>query len=266
MRRYVLVLSVFVAALLALPQAVRAQFLFQETVEPRVDAAQESWQINGEPIFVDGLVYYPSGPDRFFDGNVMSRTGSYRGIPVYQDRTIEPYSIVYVPMGRRLMRPYERRRTGELAGTVGSHAPSFPVATSSPLEPTPTDADIAAGAVGTAGAVAAPQGNTYVKSANVVITNATSPSITTSRDDRASNQAPTRLESVPAPAGPNGIYIEFEDARWYGSGSPMTYAADNFTPIGNYAGFVVYRMKNDAQARVWVPVVEGGPLAQYSKR
>jgi hypothetical protein len=244
MRRYLLLLSVFVATVLALSQTMRAQFLFQET-EPRVDAAQEQWQISGEPIFVDGLIYYPSGPDRFFDGNVMSRTGSYRGIPVYQDRTIEPNSIVFVPLGNRRMRPYERRRTGELAGTSGSRAPSFPVGTSSPLEPAPTDAELAgAAAIGTGGSRPAPP-------------QATAPVV---------SQTPKRLESIPEPTGRSGIFINFEDARWYGSGAPLPYSSDSFTPVGNYNGFVVYRMKNDPRDRVWVPVVEGGPLAQYSKR
>ena len=63
----------------------------------------------------------------FFNGNTMVRTGHYNGVPLYADATLEPYSIVYVPIGRGLMQPYERPRRGDLAGTTGSRPPSFPV-------------------------------------------------------------------------------------------------------------------------------------------
>src|SRR5947208_1010689 len=61
----------------------------------------------------------------------MIRTGDFLGIPLYARTTIEPYSVVFVPIGGGMLQPYERRREGELAGTVGSSAPSFPVALSS---------------------------------------------------------------------------------------------------------------------------------------
>ena len=43
-----------------------------------------------------------------------------------------PYSIVYVPIGRGLLQPYERIRQGELAGSTGSRTPAFPVRASAP--------------------------------------------------------------------------------------------------------------------------------------
>ena len=42
------------------------------------------------------------------------------------------FGIIYVPIGGGLMQPYERPRTGDLAGTTGNRAPSSPVATSGP--------------------------------------------------------------------------------------------------------------------------------------
>ena len=51
----------------------------------------------------------------------------FEGVPVYADTTIEPYSELYVPLGSGRMRVYERRRDRELAGTTGSHVPTFPV-------------------------------------------------------------------------------------------------------------------------------------------
>ena len=57
----------------------------------------------------------------------MVLTGMFDRIPIYKKTTQEPGSIVYVPLPGGLVRPYERRRSGDLAGTVGSSAPSFPV-------------------------------------------------------------------------------------------------------------------------------------------
>ena len=97
------------------------------TDAPVVTAANESWYVNGEPLQFAGDVYYPAGATVFFNGNTMVRSGNYNGVPLYTDTTIEPYSIVYVPIQRGLVRPYERLRQGALAGTVASRTPSFPV-------------------------------------------------------------------------------------------------------------------------------------------
>src|SRR6185436_14567094 len=107
------------------------------------------WQINSTPIVVGGLSYLATRAYRLFDGQVMSQTGLFEGVPVYADMTIEPYSELYVPLGNGRMRVYERRRERELAGTTGSHVPTFPVA--SPSVP-PSDRLVETeGAVGTGG-------------------------------------------------------------------------------------------------------------------
>ena len=62
-----------------------------------------------EPVVMAGAWYIPSGPTVFFDGAVMVRAGSYKGVSLYVDATRGPYNVVYVPMGNKLMRPYERR-------------------------------------------------------------------------------------------------------------------------------------------------------------
>ncbi len=103
-----------------------AQVNSRPTDPPIVTAENDSWYRRGEPVIFEGEFYYPAGPDVFFNGNVMFRSGHYNGVPLYADATIEPYSVVLVPVGRNLMRPYERLRSGDLAGTTGSRAPSFP--------------------------------------------------------------------------------------------------------------------------------------------
>jgi hypothetical protein len=94
---------------------------------PIVTAENEGWYDRGAPIQFAGDTYEQGGAARFFNSDSMVRAGSFVGIPLYVDTTEEPYSIVYVPIGRGLMQPYERPRRGALAGTTGSHAPTFPV-------------------------------------------------------------------------------------------------------------------------------------------
>src|SRR5439155_20373089 len=120
------------------------------TPPPDVSAAGAEWQINGVPIVVGGLSYYATRAFRLFDGQVMSQTGLFDGVPVYSDTTIEPYSELYVPVGNGRMRVYERRRERELAGTTGSHVPTFPVESPS-MFPPPDRLVGTAAPVGTAG-------------------------------------------------------------------------------------------------------------------
>ena len=112
-----------------------AQITNRPAEPPTVPAESQSWYLSGEPITYAGNIYYPAGPRVFFNGNEMVPSGSYGGVPLYIRTTIEPYSLVFVPLSGGLLQPYERRRTGELAGTVGSSAPSFPVSVASEATP-----------------------------------------------------------------------------------------------------------------------------------
>src|SRR5688572_17031457 len=103
-----------------------AQVNSRPTEAPIVTAENDAWYRRGEPVVVSGEFYYPAGPVVFFNGNVMVRTAHHNGVPLYSDTTLEPHSVVFVPVGRNLMQPYERVRGGDLAGTSGSRAPSFP--------------------------------------------------------------------------------------------------------------------------------------------
>ena len=114
-------------ALVVLGGSASAQVLSRPTDPPLVTAVNESWYLSREPILFAGDLYYPAGAQVFFNGNRMVRTGYYNGVPIFTDTTIEPFSILLVPVSRGLMQPYERRRQGLLAGTTGSRAPSFPV-------------------------------------------------------------------------------------------------------------------------------------------
>src|SRR5215210_5664131 len=97
------------------------------SVPPTVTAENEAWYLSGGAVSFGGGVYYPAGAVIHFVRNEMVRTGFLGNTPVYARTTQEPGSIIYVPLAGGLMRPYERRRSGELAGTSGSSAPSFVV-------------------------------------------------------------------------------------------------------------------------------------------
>jgi hypothetical protein len=210
---------------------------------PEVTAATAIWQISSEPIVVQGLVYLPTRDYRPFDGQVMTQVGMYQGVPVYTDATLEVYSVVYVPVGPQRMRTYERLRDRELAGTTGSRAPTFPVRSpgtaAAEERPAATAGTIVPSAVGPMQLTVAP--------------NAVVPSRTT-------------VESIPRPNETNGVWLSFNGGRYYATGAAVPFSSDRFTLVGQHEGFPVYREKNGSMDRIWVAVVNGGPVAPYVKR
>jgi hypothetical protein len=260
-----IVLSCFVICAVLLPNVGTAQVFSRATPPPIVNAANAEWQINGEPIFFAGNFYYPAGPSVFFDGNVMTRTGIYQGIALYSDTTLEPWSIVYVPVGGNVMRPYERLRAGELAGTTGSRVPSFPVrGPSDPSGPelvmryTTTFPDVRPESSLGQPAVVIDRTPTALPPSGPTPLLAPPSSV----------PARTVVESIPRPTGPQGIWIEFEGSRWYHTGnSSVSFDAQKFEPVGNYRGFPVYREKTASDGTIYVAsVTAGGPLTPYVKR
>jgi hypothetical protein len=231
-----------------LPTLGNAQVFQFRTPPPDVSAAAAEWQINSTPIVVGGLTYYPTRGFRLFDGQIMSQTGLFEGVPVYSDTTLEPYSELYVPLGSGRMRVYERRRERELAGTTGSHVPTFPV--ESPSMPTPPDRLVGgAGAVGTNGSIAA---------------RAVAEPAVTDRPDPWRTSIITAM--LPPSGAVNGVWLEFDGARWYSDGPSVSFSPDRFEPVGAYRGFPVYRDKTSRSGDIWVSVVKDGPLAPYRKR
>lgn len=213
--------------------------------QPTVTAQSADWQISSQPIVVDGLVYYPTRETRFFDKEIMTQTGVYLGVPVYADVTLEPYSVLYVPLSRMMMRGYERRRDGELAGTTGSRVPSFPVDIRTDAESEARTFTIP-GAAGTGGTLPAPGASVFTPDV---------PRVTR-----------TRMESIPRPRGNDGIWVEYAGERWYSDGPAVVFDAQRFHQIGVYRGFPVYRDAERGAEEIWVRVVADGPVAPYTKR
>jgi hypothetical protein len=246
---------------LAVPTVGNAQALMLPTPPPQVTALRAAWQLSGDPVFFEGDFYYPTGPTVYFDGNVMVRSGMFRGVPVFTDTTLEPYSMVFVPVGGTVMRPYERRRAGERAGTVGSRMPSFPIE---------RDVELSASAAGT-GMQTPPRGPgeppTMAEGERAVATGGTAV-VTTPARPAAAIERPRSgrfLESVPPPRSNDGVWIPFDNARWYIAGTAVAFSADRFTPIGEYRGFPVYRDEHGRADEIFVPSIPGGPLVPYRR-
>jgi hypothetical protein len=249
---------------LLLSAAAEAQVMWQPTEPPLVTADNEAWYRAGSAIEWNGGFYLPAGAPEAFNRYQMVRAGSYRGIPLYTDTTLEPYSIVFVPIAGGRMQPYERPRTGMLAGSVGSRSPSFPVA----VEP-----GNGLTMVGTSGFVAqapappmfaraydlAPPADAPAANPRVAATTGTVPesgslpqvTATSGRTTAVSN----RTGAAARPRGINNVWLEFDGRRWVSDGRAVDLTAD-FTQIGNYGGSPVYQRRGDTST-IYVPTTIG---------
>ena len=244
--------------LLALQTIGAAQVTMRRTPEPIVTAENESWYLAGDAIAYAGDIYYPTGPNVFFNHNEMVRSGDYQGIPLYVRTTVEPYSVVYVPLPGRVMKPYERRRTGDLAGTVGSTMPSFPV-------PHTAESEELSMPLAAAPPSQIPQSFPDVVGQRPY---ATGPSpVPTPAPTTGVVPPPGPLVSARKPEGLDGIYIEYHDRRWFVSGHAQELETAQFTRIGEYEGFAVYR-KGSGEGTIYVAVARTAPelVAPYSLR
>jgi hypothetical protein len=242
--------GLFIALALVSAAPVHAQVQSRPTDRPIVTAENETWFRLGEPLQFAGDLYYPAGPNLFFDGNTMVRTGHYNGVPLYADTTIEPYSIVLVPLPRGLMQPYERLRRGDLAGTTGSRAPSFPVGRvtagraigQAPVSPTNLPRPIGAISVYTPEVAAA-----------------AGPGV-------ASAPLPQEPE-VPLlrPESNDGIWVPFAGYRWISAGSAVPLRAAEFELVGDYAGFPVFARSTVTEDVIYIPT-RAGLVAPYRRK
>jgi hypothetical protein len=260
------------------------QATIQPTPPPSVTADAEPWYWKGEPLMFAGTYYYPAGARMHFNANEMVRSGLYEGVPLYMRTTIEPYSLVYVPLAGGLMQPYERRREGELAGMAGSSAPSFPIATSRdvPLGVQPVFAMREAAAppvIGSRDAFVSGSPTFNAPSPTLVPLWASRDTVTTATGTE--NQV-TPLGTQPAAALPtvvappplirradaaNAMSVEFDRTRWFSSGHPTPLDASRFTRVGEVQGFPVYTARGRDHSTIYVTISRDmDVVAPYSKR
>lgn len=258
--------------LTAAPAAAQVQS--RPTDPPLVTAANESWYQLREPVQFAGDIYLPAGATVFFDRNTMVRTGHYNGVPLYADTTLEPFSIVYVPISRGLMQPYERRRQGDMAGTTASRTPSYPVRMGTVAGVLPQTAIAPSAVPLTIGAISAfspepsaiepmtapvaPRPAAAIAPVQPLVT-ATSAVGTTGRVMRRQDLVP--IVSMRQPESNDGLWVQFAGERWVSAGAAVPLRAAEFRRVGEYAGFPVF-IRSGEDNRIYLPT-RAGLVAPY---
>ena len=228
-----------------------AQITSRPTDPPAVTAENDSWYRLREPLMFAGDFYDPVGAQVFFNGNVMVRTGHYNGVPLYADTTLEPYSIVFVPAGRGVMQPYERVRSGDLAGTSGSRASSFPGRSDRTRSGIPAAAGSPSNPPLPIGAVSiyTPDGAAIPAAGRVI----EGPAV-------EALAAPAAIPIAPRPRKPlsrASIWIEFRGQRWVNAGPSVPVESLSLVQTGIHAGFPVFRLQGVDDDRIFVPMGSG---------
>jgi len=241
--------------LVSVAGAASAQVQSRPSDPPIVTAENDAWFSRGEPVQYAGNTYYQAGANVFFDGNRMIRAGVFNGVPLYVDATLEPYSVVFVPIGRGLMHPYERPRTGDLAGTTGSRAPSFPVgaqvngwspamAPSAPtgLGPVPVLGEELSqrSAVDPVALLATLQAPTTDQRETILISRPVAPPLTPAEMQRVREK----------------VWIEYRGARWTPAGPAIPIENSGLVKTGDYAGFPVFSYSGQDE-RIFLPALPG---------
>jgi hypothetical protein len=255
MRSLVIFVVVLAAGGFAGTTPAWSQVQSRPTDAPLVTADREPWYVNGDPVQFAGSTYFRAGAAVFFDGNRMVRTGSFNGVPLYADTTIEPFSVVLVPIGRGLMQPYEHPRSGDLAGTVGSQAPSFPVA----ALPSGWTPPMAPSAPTSLSPLVFDQPDASAASSSDRAVPAAAPAATTGGAGPIAAPA-ARVPLTPAElqAVRERVWIDFRGQQWVPAGPAIPLAGSGLTRTGDYAGFPVYtRADNQSDARIYVPALPG---------
>jgi hypothetical protein len=220
-------------SVLTLPLVATGQeLLMRPTPPPAVTAESEPWYVARAPLLFGGTLYFPAGPQVHFNRDEMVRTGYFGAIPVYVRTTLEPRSVIFVPLSGGLMQPYERRRSGELAGTEGSIPPSFPI--ENPAERR-DDASRRLGAIGP------PTGAPSTLDSSIVALTETVPTPPATRALGTTGMVPLHpLASAVRPEGLNSVFVTFENQRWFSSGEAVPFEAGAFRQVGTHTGLAVY--------------------------
>ena len=246
-----------------------AQVNIQPTPQPIVTAENEPWYRSGEPIMFAGNLYYPAGAAIHFLANEMVRSALYQGVPLYSRTTIEPYSVVFVPIAGGMMQPYERRRTGELAGTSGSSVAALPVDIPSRRSVAPHRSS-------------RPRRHRFVGSPPVDEFPAPPPQIAANRPPSTEEESVVALPAVgyvrtgrkfpatvsrahPSRGGQRHLRRVRERPLVQQRSSCVARLA-TLTRIGEFHGFPVYAARN-VRSTIYIPVAQGmDALAPYSRR
>ena len=249
------------AVAFGLPTGMRpsAQGVVQ-TPLPTVTADNERWYLNGEAIVFAGNLYYPAGAQVYFNANEMVRSGFYMGIPLYTRTTLEPYSVVFVPLEGGRMQPYQRPRTGELTGTAGSTPTLLPV----PPQTVPPEG-LPPQAIGPPSATTQvqlmqlprPAVSPPAQPSQIAAVPETPPAVGTTG---AVRRQPLHTQIGGPPQGTNSIFIEYAGERWYPVGAPQAIDASRLVRLSDYMGFEVWG-DSPEPASIFIPATRGSTFA-----
>jgi len=256
-------LVLFLCAVFAIPlhtARVETQIRLQPTPAPTATADNEPWYQMREPVIFAGEYYFPAGPAIHFLANEMVPSGLFRGVALYTRTTIEPYSVVFVPIAGGMMQPYERRRNGDLVGTTGSAVPSLPVDMSTPTMARSIQAP-APPVVSSSPAIEEPPAGAY---ATDLLARSRETS-NTNKVGMAGQVSPPR--NVRRTDASKGMFVEFDHARWYSAARPQSLDAASLKQIGDWYGFPVYADRNSNGSTIYIPIAkDSDAYAAYSKR
>jgi hypothetical protein len=75
------------------------------------------------------------------------------------------------------------------------------------------------------------------------------------------------LVTAKRPEGLNGVFVEFNDRRYFSDGPIAEFNEQAFARIGDYHGFPVYRRSGEPNT-IYIPPLSGSPsiLSRYSVR
>lgn len=246
---------------LLLCSAAEAQMTWQPTQPPLVTADNETWYRTGAAIEWNGDVFLPAGAPQAFNRYQMVRSGSYRGVPLYTDTTLEPNSIVFVPIAGGRMQPYERPRTGLLAGSAGSRMSAFPTmpSTENPAAIGLRPDGFVAQAPGPPMLAPAYELGSETEPAPAVARTAAPRAIATTGTSvpaaaPTSGRAPavtTRASTAARAKTLNGAWVDFNGRRWVSAGRAVDLVGD-FISIGSYRGSPVYQRIGDGD-NIYIP-------------
>jgi hypothetical protein len=219
-----------------LSASTQPQVVWQPAPAPMVTAEAAAWYRSGEPVEWNGDKYYPAGAVQFFNRYQMIRSGSFRGIPLYTDTTLEPNSIVFVPLTGERMQPYERSQATQASGL--NQAPAEPTrAPAYDLSPTPV--------------LAAPQPTDALPAAPLAV----------GTSGRGVATPVRHVATLRPPTGLNAIWVDYGGRRWLAGGKAIDYDAASLTQVGTYRGWSVYTRHGD-RSTIYIPVAPGR-LAPY---
>ncbi len=226
-------------AMLAAPAQAPAQVLMRPAERPLVTAESDPWYLEGRAITFAGSIYDPAGAAVFFNPYEMVRTGAYEGVPLFSRATRDPYGVVYVPVARGLMQPYERRRDAEAQMWGDGPQAAGP----------PTGGDLYTS-----------QGYSTVHESGAPM----GPPAMTPVAARPVGPLTTALR----PTGLNAFFIEYQGRRWFSSGPAVALDESILSRSGEYHGFAVYVAGNQPAETIYIAVAADatGLLTPYSSR